>query len=177
MPTTPPLSLSDIVDITVSVAVASPSANSFNQGLFIGPTAVTANGRISQYTSVSALLSAGYTTASPEYIAAQIYFSQTQPASYIWIGHQDATAIATAVPDGRTFYDASMSSSVSPTDLHSTSAGAFTSADVGMPVRVIGAGTAGADLVTTVSAYVSSTDITLADPCHTTVSAAQASVG
>lgn len=103
MATVPPLSLSDIVDITVTVAPAAVTANTFNQGLFIGPsTAIPsygANSRIRQYgaggtAALAAMLTDGFTTTEPEYIAAQIYFSQTPSPSYIWIGRQDLTAIA-----------------------------------------------------------------------------------
>src|SRR5271170_7210278 len=98
MSTVPPLSLSDIVDITVTIAPAAASANSFNQGLFIGPSVVIpsygANSRLRQYTSTTAILSDGFITSDPEYIAAQIYFLQTPAPQFIWIGRQDLTAIS-----------------------------------------------------------------------------------
>jgi hypothetical protein len=100
MATTPPLALSNIVNITVTVAPAAATANSFNQGLIIGSSTVIpsygANSRIRQYSSLTAILSDGFTLTSPEYIAAQIYFSQNQPAQFVWIGRQDLTAISTA---------------------------------------------------------------------------------
>lgn len=45
----------------------------------------------------------------------------------------------------------------------------FTSGDIGRTVRVLGAGTAGADLDTTVSAFTSTTQVTLANNASTTV--------
>lgn len=102
MSITPPLSLSDIVDITVSVSPAAVSPNTFNQGLFIGPSAIIpssgTNSRLRKYSNLTDILTDGFTTSSPEYIAAQLYFSQTQAATYIWIGRQDLTAISTLIP-------------------------------------------------------------------------------
>lgn len=105
MTTTPPLSLSDIVDISVTVAPTAASANPFNQGLFIGPSTVIpsygANSRIRQYAAATfstAMLTDGFLTSDPEYIAATIYFSQTPQPSFIWIGRQDLTAISAATP-------------------------------------------------------------------------------
>lgn len=101
MATTPPLSLSDIVDITVTVAPSAASANSFNQGLFIGPSTVIpsygANSRLRKYaasTFSTAMLTDGFITSDPEYIAMQIYFSQNPQPSYGWVGRQDLTAVA-----------------------------------------------------------------------------------
>jgi hypothetical protein len=99
----PPLSLSNIVDITVQVSPAAASVNSFNVGLFIGPSGVIpsygANSRVRFYTSTSAMLTDGFNVDDPEYIAAQIYFSQTQPAFQIAIGCQDSSAIQTITID------------------------------------------------------------------------------
>jgi Protein of unknown function (DUF3383) len=101
MATVPPLPLSDIVDITVTIAPTAATANTFNQGLFIGPSVVIpsygANSRVQQYAASNwsaAMLTAGFTTGSPEYIAMEIYFSQTPQPQYGWVGRQDLTAIA-----------------------------------------------------------------------------------
>jgi hypothetical protein len=180
MAQTPPLDLSNIVDITVTVSPSAVTANQFNQGLFVGPSAVIpsygTNPRLRQYTSTTAMLSDGFTISDPEYIAAQIYFSQSPAAQFVWIGRQDLTAVGAIVIDGRTVLDGAMSSVTNPTFLTSATA-AFVSGDVGLPVRVIGAGTAGADLVTTVASVTSGTVAVLASPCLTTVTAKQVSVG
>jgi hypothetical protein len=98
MANTPPLSLANIVDITVQVSPTAAAVNSFNVGLFIGPSAVIpssgANSRVRLYTSTTAMLADGFTTSQPEFNAAQIYFSQTQPAFQIAIGCQDMTALS-----------------------------------------------------------------------------------
>ncbi|MDR3765287.1 MAG: hypothetical protein P4M01_14460 [Acidobacteriota bacterium] len=56
------------------------------------------------------------------------------------------------------------------------SGGLFTAADAnyGMPVRVVGAGASGADLITTIGSYTSSNVVTLTTAAATTVSAATA---
>jgi hypothetical protein len=176
----PPLSLSNIIDISVTVSPTAASANSFNQGLFVGPSAIIpsygTNPRLRQYTGVTGLLSDGFTVNSPEYIAAQVYFSQTPAPEFLWIGRQDLTAIGAAVVDGRTVNDGVMSSITNPTYLASATA-VFAAGDVGSAVTVIGAGTAGANLVTTIASYTSPTVVVLASPCITTVSAAQTSIG
>ena len=180
MAQTPPLNLSNIVDITVTVSPSAVTANQFNQGLFLGPSNVIpsygTNPRLRQYTSTAAMLADGFTATEPEYIAAQIYFSQVPTPQYIWIGRQDATAIGAIVIDGRTVLDGAMSSATNPTYLNSATA-SFVSGDVGLAVRVVGAGAAGVDLVTTVSSVTSGSIAVLASPCLTTVTAAQSSIG
>lgn len=103
MATIPPLALSDIVDISVTVSPTAQIANSFNQGLFIGPSTVIpsygVNSRLRQYaasTYATAMVTDGFQSTDPEYIAMQIYFSQTPQPQYGWVGRQDLTAIADA---------------------------------------------------------------------------------
>jgi hypothetical protein len=91
------LPLSDIVNVTVLVTPQVPAIPTFNVGLVVGPTAVIpASQRTRIYTSTAQMLSDGFTTSSPEYIAAQIYFSQLIPPLKIVIGRQDLTSINTA---------------------------------------------------------------------------------
>ena len=102
MTTIPPLPLSELVSISVTVAPPSPVVPSFNQGLIVGSSAVIpsygSNPRIRQYSSTSAMLAAGFASNDPEFIAAQIYFSQSPTPLSVWIGRQDLTAIQTAIP-------------------------------------------------------------------------------
>ena len=58
-----------------------------------------------------------------------------------------------------------------------SAAGAFSSADVGQPITVKGAGTAGADLNTTVASYQSATQVTLTATAGTTVTGAGYLIG
>jgi hypothetical protein len=45
------------------------------------------------------MLSDGFTNSDPEYIAMQIYFSQTPQATFGWVGRQDLTALKTITID------------------------------------------------------------------------------
>lgn len=106
MATIPPLSLSNLVDISVTVSPAAATANSLNQGLFIGNSSVIpaygANSRLRQYsaqTFTSAMLTDGFTVNSPEYIGLQTYFDQNPQAQFGWAGVQETTAIATLIID------------------------------------------------------------------------------
>ena len=103
MATTPPLSLNNLIDITVAVAPTVTSGQTFNQGLCIGPSPVIpsqgANSRIQQFSSTTAMLSAGFSTSDPEFIEMQLYFSQTPPPSFGWVGRQDLTAIGSLALD------------------------------------------------------------------------------
>jgi hypothetical protein len=174
------LALSNLIDISVTVSPGAVVAPTFNQGLFVGPsTAIPsygANSRLRQYPSTAAMLADGFTSSEPEYIAAQIYFSQTPAPQFIWIGRQDLTAIKTALPAGRSVADGAMSSSVNPTYLDSATAD-FVSGDVGAQVIVAGAGVAGADLVTTIASVTSTTVAVLTVGASTTVSGAEVQIG
>lgn len=101
---TPALPLSDIVDVTVQVSPVTPSVPSFNIGCIIGPTAVIPSSqRVRTYTSLAGMLSDGFLTSSPEFIAAELYFGQAQPAQQLVVGRQDGTSIAAfTLPGGST---------------------------------------------------------------------------
>lgn len=74
-----------------------------------------------------------------------------------------------AIPDGVVKADGAVASG-SPA--FTSASAAFTPADVGKVIGIAGAGTAGATLVTTISAFVSATAVTLAANAGTTVSGA-----
>lgn len=98
----PVLPISDIIDVTVSVASGAIAARQFNQGLIVGPSAVIpsygANPRLRQYASQAAMLTDGFTNNQPEYISAGLYFGQEGPPEFVWIGRQDLTALQTVIP-------------------------------------------------------------------------------
>lgn len=102
MSTTPPLALSNIVTVDVTVSPAAAQANSFNQGLIVGNSGVIppvgSNPRLRAYTTLTAILADGFTSDDPEYIAAQLYFSQTPKPVTVWIGAQVPSAISAAIP-------------------------------------------------------------------------------
>jgi len=81
------LPLSPIVDVTVTVTPLAATRRDFNQGLIIGPsTVISTTDRIAEYYTTSAMKSDGFTTTSPEYLAAEIYFSQDPAPDRVWIG-------------------------------------------------------------------------------------------
>jgi len=75
-----------------------------------------------------------------------------------------------AMHDYQTVSDASITSG---TDALTTTGSVFTAADVGKSIRVFGAGAAGADLLTTIDGYTSSTSVSIATNASTTISAKQ----
>jgi hypothetical protein len=105
MATTPPLALSNIIDITVQVAPTAPAVNSFNVGLFVGPSSVIpsygANSRVQLFTYpfTAAMATAGFAANSPEMLAAGIAAQQSPAPAQLAIGRQDLTAIGTLVLD------------------------------------------------------------------------------
>lgn len=60
---------------------------------------------------------------------------------------------------------------------HTSATAAFTSADVGRMVIVAGAGTSGADPVSTIATVTNATDVVVADAAGTTGSAANLRIG
>lgn len=99
MPISLPLNI--VVNVVVQVTPQGAATPTFNQGLIVGSSAVIpsqgsgAGVRAVQYPSLTAMLTAGFITSDPEYIAAQIYFGQLVPPTSVWIGRQDSTAINT----------------------------------------------------------------------------------
>lgn len=95
------LPVKDIVQVNVAAAAGSVASKSFNQGLIVGNSSVIpssgVNPRIRQYADTAAMLTDGFVSTDPEYIAATLYFEQSPAPSFVWIGRQDATAIETAV--------------------------------------------------------------------------------
>jgi hypothetical protein len=97
------LPLSNVVDVSVMISPIAPATPTFNQGLIVGtspviPSVIGSAPRIRQYTTLAQVAADGFGVNTPEYIAAQIYFSQNAngPAPlYLWIGRQDLTALAT----------------------------------------------------------------------------------
>jgi hypothetical protein len=98
--TTFPLSI--IADVTVTTATPQVAAPTFNIALVVGnsnviPT-VGSNARIRRYlqaTYSTQMLNDGFSADDPEYICAQIYFSQQPPPPELIIGAQDPTALET----------------------------------------------------------------------------------
>ncbi len=90
------LPLSDIVDVIVQVSPQLPSPPTFNTGLILGsspriPSWGGSNPRIREYSLLSQMLSDGFQTSDPEYISAELYFSQNQPPQSVYVGRLDAS--------------------------------------------------------------------------------------
>ena len=94
--TTLPLNI--VCNVAVSVSPIAAATPTFNQGLIIGPSNVIpttgANSRLRQYTGLAGMTADGFTSAMPEYLAAQLYFGQTPAPIYLWIGAQGTTESA-----------------------------------------------------------------------------------
>jgi len=100
------LSLQNIVDVVVYISPIYPARSTFNHGLIIGTSTkgatpqpvIPTSQRVRQYTNTAAMLTDGFTTSSPEYIAAQLYFSQSPAPTVLWVGCQNTTAATPETP-------------------------------------------------------------------------------
>lgn len=94
----PTLPLSDIVNISVVVSPVATVRNGFNLGLILGTsTAISASDRVKIYTSTSGMVDDGFTSSTPEYKAATLYFAQNPRPTKVAIGRWDTTGLETAL--------------------------------------------------------------------------------
>ena len=90
-------SLDSIVDIQVLVNPLAAARSSFNQTLIIGDTnVISVSDRLKLYESAAEVLE-DFVLTDPEYIAANIYFSQSPAPDKLWIGRQDSGSGETLV--------------------------------------------------------------------------------
>jgi len=90
-------SLDSIVDIQVLVNPLAAARSSFNQTLIIGDTnVISVSDRLKLYESAAEVLE-DFALTDPEYIAANIYFSQSPAPDKLWIGRQDSGSGETLV--------------------------------------------------------------------------------
>jgi hypothetical protein len=85
------LALDFVVNVTVQVTPAAVAPPQFNQALIVGlGTVITPTERCRLYSggisALSQMVTDGFLVTSPEYLAAQAYFSQTPTPFYLWIG-------------------------------------------------------------------------------------------
>ena len=105
------VSINNIIDISVQVSSQAASEANFSTGLIIGNSEVLdAENRVAVYTFDSwqqQMTDAGFTSASPEYIAANAYFSQSPAPKKVCIGVKlsDDSAEVDAVNACRQFSD------------------------------------------------------------------------
>jgi hypothetical protein len=89
-------SLNIVANVSVSVSPVAAASPAFNQGLIVGSSArIPTTDRVRKYTSLTSIAGDGFLTSDPEYIAAQLYFSQVPTPPVLWIGRQDLTATET----------------------------------------------------------------------------------
>jgi hypothetical protein len=93
----PNLPLSGIVSVSVYISPQSALPPAFNVGLIGGSSAripsMGANSRVVSFTSLQAMLTYGFLNTDPEYLAAELYFSQSPAPLTVQIGRQDSTAL------------------------------------------------------------------------------------
>lgn len=90
--------LSDIVSVNVVVSPAAATNNGFNTGLIVGSsTIISVTDRVKVYSGTDAMLADGWAGTEPEYLAAQIYFSQSPRPNKVVIGRWNSTGSETAV--------------------------------------------------------------------------------
>ncbi|MGG3884352.1 DUF3383 family protein [Brevibacillus panacihumi] len=85
-------SLDDIVRVNVTVSPTAQTAGTFDIGLIVGPsTIISKEDRVKIYTSIGDMKAEGWTGAEPEYLAATLYFSQSNSPSKLVVGCWDST--------------------------------------------------------------------------------------
>lgn len=81
------LDLKTIINISVNLASRAAARKGYNVALILGPaTVIPKEDRVRIYTSVSAMLSDGFTTDSKEYKAASLYFSANSSPQKLAVG-------------------------------------------------------------------------------------------
>jgi hypothetical protein len=89
------LNLNDLIQISVVISPSSAVGPSFNQGLIVGASAVIAGttaDRTRTYSSTNGMTTDGFSSTSPEYLAAEIYFGQTPQPTQVVIGRWNSSA-------------------------------------------------------------------------------------
>jgi len=96
------MSLEDIVNVQISRNTVSVSRAGFGTALIVGPNAPYSTARTAVYTSIAAMVSAGYATTDEEYIAASKLFAQNPSPTRVKtgridVGDADLTATLNAI--------------------------------------------------------------------------------
>ena len=85
----PTLPLSPIVAIQYNLSPPAAARRGFNLGLIIGTSGIiNITTRVQVFSSITDIIGAGFTNSSPEYLAAQAYFSATSQPTQVAIGRQ-----------------------------------------------------------------------------------------
>ncbi|WP_027633384.1 DUF3383 family protein [Clostridium hydrogeniformans] len=92
------LPLSDAVDVSVSVGPVSSVRTNFNLAIIVGSSKIIKlPDRVKTYSKMGDMTADGWTGTEPEYLAAQLYFSQTPKPTKIAVGVWDKEKGETAV--------------------------------------------------------------------------------
>lgn len=92
------LSIDRIIDVHTYISPLAAPRRGFNEHCIIGSTShIPIATRIKQYGTdfASDMVSDGFATTDPEYLAAQLYFSQSPQPDRLWVGRRDASALRT----------------------------------------------------------------------------------
>jgi hypothetical protein len=88
----------NFIDLNVSLPGLGVATQTFNVGLIIGTSTIISGAtRTVEYSSLAAMLTAGFSTGSPEYLAAVKYFGASSQPNRVVIGRKDATASETSL--------------------------------------------------------------------------------
>lgn len=91
-----PLTLNNVVQIVVEIAMAAAPRPTFNEGLIMGvSTHIPTATRVRRYTDLPGMVTDGFLITDPEYLAAQLYFAQNPAPEYLSVGRQDNGAMGT----------------------------------------------------------------------------------
>ena len=90
--------LNNIISIAEYISPLSAPRATFNQLLVIGTAGVIdTTERVREYSAASELLTDGFAITDNEYLAAQLYFSQTPAPTTLWVGCQSVSPEETLV--------------------------------------------------------------------------------
>ncbi|KAF1069152.1 MAG: hypothetical protein GAK45_01173 [Pseudomonas citronellolis] len=90
----PTLAVSDVVNVQIVMAPTAAATRNFGALLILGPSdVIDTNERIRQYSSLDALV-ADFGTVAPEYLDANLFFSQSPQPSLVYVGRWAKTASA-----------------------------------------------------------------------------------
>lgn len=96
----PTLAVSDVVDVQIVMAPKAAATRDFGSLLILGSSnVIDTNERIRQYSSLDAV-AADFGTTAPEYLAANLFFSQSPQPSLLYIGRWAETASSARLNGG-----------------------------------------------------------------------------
>lgn len=96
----PTLAVSDVVDVQIVMAPKAAATRDFGSLLILGSSnVIDTNERIRQYSTLDAV-AADFGTTAPEYLAANLFFSQSPQPSLLYIGRWAETASSARLNGG-----------------------------------------------------------------------------